>query len=228
MAIAIPAAEVAGEAVASGAAGTAAGGAGETAAAGAAGGMGKKPKAKPKPADGGGDKGGDGGGKKKTPEGGGKGGGGAKGKAKKTGAARGVAWAWSGKRRLLTMQFVACMVVLGLGTLLAPKGSNDGMTRAMVKGSGLAGLFFILALVASGGKGPAKAATALGTLVTAAYVLTSSDVRNVVGWFAEFFKPGGDVSDPTKVAADIDQLGGQAPDAAPAKGAPTVQDGAAQ
>lgn len=226
MAIAIPAAEVAGEAVASGAAGTAAGSAGETAAAGAAGGLGKKPKAKAKPKDNGGqgdDKGGGGGGGKKAPEGGG----GGKGTSKKSKAARSMAWAWSGNRRLLTMQFVACMVVLGLGTLLAPKGSNDGMTRAMVKGSGLAGLFFILALVASGGKGPAKAATALGTLVTAAYVLTSSDVRNVVGWFAEFFKPDGDVSDPTKVDADIDQLGDQGHDAAPAK-APSVQDGAAQ
>lgn len=123
-------------------------------------------------------------------------------KAKSKGAKKAVGWAFSGSRKLLTIEFIACILVLGVGTLLAPEGSKDGMPRAMVKGSALCGLFLILSLVASGGKGPAKAATAVGTLVTAAYVLTSSDVHNVVSWIGEFFSKTGDVSAKNPTGAD--------------------------
>lgn len=114
-------------------------------------------------------------------------------------------WAWSGNRKLLVVEFVACMVVLGAGTLLAPEGSKDGVPRAMVKASALCGLFLILALVASGGTGPAKTATALATLVTAGYVLTSSDVRNVVKWVDSYFSKTGDVTakQPTGSAEEL-------------------------
>lgn len=105
-----------------------------------------------------------------------------------------VSWAWSGNRKLLTAQFLVCVVVLGLGTLLAPSGSKNGMPRALVKGSALCGVFLVLSLLTTGGKGPAKAATAVGTLITAAYVLTSSDVHNVVSWLNAFFSKDGDVS----------------------------------
>lgn len=96
-------------------------------------------------------------------------------------------WLWAGNRKLLTAQYVACLVILFLGTLVAPSGSKDDLTRAMVKGSALSGVFLILALVASGGRGPTKAATAIGTLITAAYLLTSSDMHNVTAWTARFF-----------------------------------------
>lgn len=119
----------------------------------------------------------------------------AKAKTGKTGASKKVVgWAFSGDRKLLTVEFIVCLVVLGLGTLLAPQGSKDGMPRAMVKGSALSGLFLVLALVASGGKGAAKVATGIGTLVTASYLFTSSDVHNVTAWVASFFSKTGDVS----------------------------------
>lgn len=102
-------------------------------------------------------------------------------------ARRGLSWAWSDNRKLLVAEFIACIVVLGLGTLTAEEGSKDDVGRAMVKGSALAGMFFVLSLVAAGGKGPARAANAVGTLVTAAYVLTSSDVHNLVSFVAGFF-----------------------------------------
>jgi hypothetical protein len=112
-------------------------------------------------------------------------------KGDKKGPGRGhkaVSWAWSGNRQLLTAEFVACIAVLGLGTLLAPDSSKDSdVSRAMVKGSALAGLFLLLSLVATSGKGAARAATALGTLVTVAYVVTSSDVHHVVSWVSKFF-----------------------------------------
>lgn len=105
-----------------------------------------------------------------------------------------VSWAWSGNRKLLTAQFLVCVVVLGLGTLLAPSGTKDGMPRALVKGSALCGVFLVLSLLTTGGKGAAKAATAIGTLVTASYVLTSKDVHNVVSWLNAFFSKDGDIS----------------------------------
>jgi hypothetical protein len=118
----------------------------------------------------------------------------AAGRKGKSGPARALGWAWSGNRQVLLAEFTLCLVVLGLGVLLAPQGQKNGATRGLIKASGLCGLFFLLALVASGGQGAAKGATALGTLVTAAYVFTSSDVHNVVQWTAAFFSPSGDVS----------------------------------
>lgn len=113
------------------------------------------------------------------------------GKAKKA-----VSWAWSGNRRLLTAQYLLCVVVLGLGWMVAPaagtsgqgsKASSETTTRAMIKFSALSGLFFLLAIVSAGGKGAAKTATALGTLVSATYLFTSSDAHAVMAWVASFF-----------------------------------------
>lgn len=117
-------------------------------------------------------------------------------------ARRSIGWAFSGNRKLLTGEFIACIILLGLGTLLAPEGSKDGMPRAMVKGSALSALFLILALVASGGTGPAKVATGIGTLVTASYVLTSSDVHNVVKWIGAYFSKTGDVTAKNPTGSD--------------------------
>ncbi len=130
---------------------------------------------------------------------------------------RALGFAWSGNRRLLVAEFVACMLVLGLGTVLVPKGKERGVPRAMVKASALCGVFLILALVASSGKASAKAATAVGTLITAGYVLTSADVHDVVQWVQEYFsktgdvtakQPAGSVADTTGPGSANEQLGG--------------------
>lgn len=94
-------------------------------------------------------------------------------------------------RRLLLGEFVVCVIVVMAGTVVAPSGSNDGATRMMVKLSGLSALFFILALVSSGGPGAAKAAGGLGALVTLTYVVSSSDATNVAKWAQGFFSPEG-------------------------------------
>ncbi len=98
-----------------------------------------------------------------------------------------VGWAFSANRRVLVAEYVLCMAIVILGTLMAPADSQDTAMRALVKGSALSGLFMILALLAAGGPGATRTATALGTLVTASYALTSSDVHNVVTWTAKFF-----------------------------------------
>lgn len=100
---------------------------------------------------------------------------------------RAVTWAWSGNRKVLTAQFVLCTFILILGTLTSDDKAKSSGARALVKGSALALLFFLLALLSSAGGSSAKAATAMGTLVTAAYALTSSDVHAVVTWVGAFF-----------------------------------------
>lgn len=125
---------------------------------------------------------------------------------------RALGWAWSDNRRLLTAEFVACVAVLFLGTLVSPPDSKHDVERAMIKGSALAGTFFLLALVSSGGKTPARVANAIGTLITATYVLTSADVHNIVEWVAGFFSPE---SAGEKVGASI---GGDGSNGQPAGG----------
>jgi hypothetical protein len=103
------------------------------------------------------------------------------------GKSRALGWAWSGNRKVLTAQFVLCAFILILGTLTADDKAKATAARAMVKGSALALLFFLLALLSSAGGSSAKAATAMGTLVTVAYAVTSSDVHAVVKWVGSFF-----------------------------------------
>lgn len=96
-------------------------------------------------------------------------------------------------RRLLLTEFVVCVAVLGLGTLVpAPKGSKDeGMSHLLVKGTALSLLFFVLALAGSAGAKAGRAASGIGALVTAAYLLTSSDAYNILSWISSFYgKPG--------------------------------------
>jgi hypothetical protein len=110
--------------------------------------------------------------------------------AKKGGRGRkALGWTWSDNRRLLLAEFVICVAVLGAGTLVSPEDSKHDVPRAMIKGSALAAVFFLLALVASGGQKPARVANAIGTLITATYVLTSADVHNLVTWIGSFFSP---------------------------------------
>ena len=99
----------------------------------------------------------------------------------------------TGARRLLLTEFIVCVAVLGFGTLVpAPKGSKDeGMAHLLVKGTALSLLFFVLALVGSSGKKAGRAASGIGGLVTAAYLLTSSDMYNILSWITSFYgRPG--------------------------------------
>ena len=96
-------------------------------------------------------------------------------------------------RRLLLTEFVVCVAVLGLGTLVpSPKGSKDeGMSHLLVKGTALSLLFFVLALAGSAGAKAGRTASGVGALVTAAYLLTSSDAYNILSWITSFYgKPG--------------------------------------
>lgn len=96
-------------------------------------------------------------------------------------------------RRVLLTEFIVCVAVLGFGTLVpAPKGSKDeGMAHLLVKGTALSLLFFVLALVGSSGAKAGRAASGIGGLVTAAYLLTSSDMYNILSWITSFYgKPG--------------------------------------
>jgi hypothetical protein len=93
--------------------------------------------------------------------------------------------------KVLLAEFTACFVVLGIGTMVAPSGSKDGVPRLMSRGTGLCLLFFILALVSGAGPGARKAANGLGALVTVAYLVTSSDARNVFSWITAFYSTSG-------------------------------------
>jgi len=101
-----------------------------------------------------------------------------------------------GGKNLLIAELTTCMVILIFGTFVAPQGSHDGVTRMMVKGSGLLAVFFILSIVSAGGGGPQKVASSLGLLITLSYVLTSSDMHNIWSWIAKFFgKPSQPISE---------------------------------
>lgn len=123
------------------------------------------------------------------------------------GSRKAHAWAWAGNRRVLTAEFLLCMTVLTLGSVVSPDGVQKGSARFLVKGTALSAVFFLLALVASGGQGTRKAATALGTLVTAAYVFTSSDVTHLVQWVSTFFNPKGNVFSKAEQSA-LEKAGG--------------------
>jgi hypothetical protein len=99
-----------------------------------------------------------------------------------------LGFAWSGNRKVLTAEYVLVIVIVGLGAMLSGDDQKDDVVyKALIKSSALSLLFFLLALLSSGGKGAAKTATAFGTLVTAAYAFTSSDVHNVLNWIGSFF-----------------------------------------
>lgn len=96
----------------------------------------------------------------------------------------------AGNKALLA-EFTLCLVILGLGTVIAPQGSNDGVPRLISRGSALCLLFFILALVSGTGPGPKRIAGGIGALVTTSYLLTSSDASNVLKWIKGFYTKGG-------------------------------------
>jgi hypothetical protein len=99
----------------------------------------------------------------------------------------------SDSRRLLLTEFIVCVAVLGFGTLVpTPAGRRDeGMAHLLVKGTALSLLFFVLALIGSSGAKAGRAASGIGGLVTAAYLLTSEDAYHILAWISAFYgKPG--------------------------------------
>lgn len=104
------------------------------------------------------------------------------------GRSKALAWAWSGNRRILTAEFVLCAAILILGAFTSKeKDSSAIAVRTMVKGSALALVFFLLAIMTAGKGSAAKFATAVGTLITTAYAVTSPDVHAVVSWLGDTF-----------------------------------------
>jgi hypothetical protein len=97
----------------------------------------------------------------------------------------------SSSARPLMIEFLICFVVLGLGTIVAPEGSGDGVPRLMSRGTGLCLLFFVLGLVSGAGDGARRAAGGLGALVTVSYLVMSSDAHNVLKWIAGFYSTKG-------------------------------------
>jgi hypothetical protein len=95
----------------------------------------------------------------------------------------------SNPRRLVMVEFVICFMILGFGTVVPRRGGEKQGTvgHIVVKGSALALLFVVLSLIASGGDKSAKAAGALGALVTLGYVMTSEDASRVLGWVSDFY-----------------------------------------
>lgn len=93
---------------------------------------------------------------------------------------------------LLLGEFITCFVILGLGTLVTPKSSEEGsnIPRLMIKSSALAGLFLILALVSSTGGKARKTASALGGLVTVTYIVASTDAIAIFNWASKYFGAG--------------------------------------
>jgi hypothetical protein len=94
-------------------------------------------------------------------------------------------------RQLLLGEYALCLAVLAAGTLVAPKGSADGVTRLLVKGTGLSVLFLLLGLVSAGGRAAGRAAVGFGALVTVTYLFSSSDAADVVNYIGGYFSPDG-------------------------------------
>lgn len=100
----------------------------------------------------------------------------------------------SNARRLLVAEFVLCMVVLAFSPLA---GKSPNAAAFMKRGSAIIGLFFLLGLTSTAGRGAARASAGLGGLVT--LVLLISD-RSVFTKLAGKFQPG--------VGEEIGDLGG--------------------
>src|SRR5260370_1382181 len=64
-------------------------------------------------------------------------------------------------RKLLVAEFLCCVVVVGLSPL-GGKHKGEGFATYAKRGAAVMALFFILALISAGGKGPAKVAAAFG------------------------------------------------------------------
>lgn len=110
----------------------------------------------------------------------------------------------SGARRLLVAEFIVCMVVLAFSPLT---GKAPGASAFMKRGSAIMGLFFILGLISTAGRGASRAAAGFGGLVT--LVLLISD-RSIFTVLAKRFGQGvGEEDSPSDGLVDaIDEVTG--------------------
>lgn len=98
---------------------------------------------------------------------------------------------WS-PHRVLIMEFVICMIILALYPIQGDK--NELKPGAwMKKGSAMCGLFLILGLIGSGGRGAAKVSAAFGGIVTLTLLVNE---RSVFTTLAKKFNSANDDSDP--------------------------------
>lgn len=92
----------------------------------------------------------------------------------------------SGARKLVIAEFVLCMVVLAFSPL-AKRESTDNPVSFMKRGSAIMGVFFVLGLLTTAGRGAARAAAAFGGIVTLVLLISS---RSIFAVLADKLAPG--------------------------------------
>lgn len=97
----------------------------------------------------------------------------------------------SNAKRLLIAEFILCMVVLAFSPL-AKRESTDTPVSFMKRGSAIMGVFFVLGLLTTAGRGAARTAAAFGGLVTLVLLISSRSVFSVL---ADKLAPGVGESD---------------------------------
>jgi hypothetical protein len=85
----------------------------------------------------------------------------------------GAAAPTSSARKVLLAEFAACMVVLAFSPLTGKSPSAGGF---MKRASAIMGLFFVLGLVATAGRGASRAAAGFGGLVTLVLVISDRSI----------------------------------------------------
>lgn len=74
-------------------------------------------------------------------------------------------------RRVLVAEFAACMAVLAFSPL-TDRHAEESPAAFMKRASAVMGVFFVLGLIASGGRGASRAAAGFGALVTVALLVS--------------------------------------------------------
>lgn len=116
---------------------------------------------------------------------------------------RGSGWkSGSGSaKKLLVAEFILCMVVLGFSPL-ADKNKQGTPAGFMKRGSAIMGVFFVLGLISTAGRGAARTSAAFGGLVTLVLLISSRSIFTVL---ATKLAPGvGETDDPDLEDLDED------------------------
>lgn len=103
-------------------------------------------------------------------------------------------------RTVLVGEFIVCITILALSPL-TDKHKTEGPQAFMRRGAATCALFFILALVSSGGRGATKVAAAFGGIVTLSLLVSSRDVFTVLAQKFASSKDG--PAGPEEAGADI-------------------------
>jgi hypothetical protein len=106
----------------------------------------------------------------------------------------------SNARRALVAEFALCMVVLAFSPLT---GKAPSASAFMKRASAIMGLFFLLGLLATAGRGASRAAAGFGGLVTLVLLISERSVFTVL---AAKLQPGvGETDDPGGLDAQNDK-----------------------